>query len=179
MPDVPILRQMGRSNRLSAGNYHLVKRTALLEFGIAIPAEFTNPARSGIEAYDDTALNMFHEEGSPGAAKTDAPGFRLVHCSLRRFDDLLMIIRTTPLYYKARRLYKVCLEQNFSLFATAQFYMEVVVSAPYTTYCNFLPVISATISQYDKPLDRLKHLGFRRFACTLRQSILKSSSSLM
>jgi len=81
---------MGRSNRLSAGNYHLVKRTTLLEFGIAIPAEFTNPARSGIEAYDDTALNMFHEEGSPGAAKTDAPGFRLVHCSLRRFDDLLI-----------------------------------------------------------------------------------------
>jgi hypothetical protein len=66
MPDVPILRQMGRCNGLSTGNYHLVKRTTLLKFGIAIPAEFTNPARSGIEAYDDTALNMFHEEGSWG-----------------------------------------------------------------------------------------------------------------
>jgi len=66
MPDVPVLRQVSRSNRLSAGSYHLVKRTALLKFGIAIPAEFTNPARSGIEAYDDTALNMFHGDGSWG-----------------------------------------------------------------------------------------------------------------
>jgi hypothetical protein len=66
MPDVPILRQMGRCNGLSAGSYHLVKRATLLKFGIAIPAEFTDPARSGIEAYDDTALNMFHEEGSWG-----------------------------------------------------------------------------------------------------------------
>src|SRR6267154_4726827 len=36
MPDVPVLRQVSRSNRLSAGSYHLVKRTTQLKFGIAI-----------------------------------------------------------------------------------------------------------------------------------------------
>jgi len=37
-----------------------------------------------------TLRSICSTKKAPGAAKMDAPGFRLVHCSLRRFDDLLI-----------------------------------------------------------------------------------------
>jgi hypothetical protein len=55
---------MGRRNGLSTGSYHLVKRATLLKCGIQIPAEFANPAGSGIKADYDAALNVFHGDGS-------------------------------------------------------------------------------------------------------------------
>jgi len=59
--DVAILRQMGGSNRLATGGNHLVKRAALMELGVELPAEFTRPTGACVEAIDDGWINVFHE----------------------------------------------------------------------------------------------------------------------
>ena len=38
----------------------------MAELGIEVPAEFTRPTRTGVEAVDDGWVDVFHEELAPG-----------------------------------------------------------------------------------------------------------------
>jgi hypothetical protein len=65
---------MRRSTCFTAAGYHLVERAAMGELWVEFPAEFTRPAGAGVEAMDDGWVDVFHEEMTPGRARTDSPG---------------------------------------------------------------------------------------------------------
>jgi len=74
VPDVTVLGQMRRSTCFTAAGYHLVERAAMGELWVEFPAEFTRPAGAGVEAMDDGWIDVFHEEMTPGRARTDSLG---------------------------------------------------------------------------------------------------------
>jgi hypothetical protein len=74
VPNVSILGQMRGSACFTAAGHHLVEWTAMAELGIEVPAKFTGPARTGVEAVDDGWVDVFHEEPAPGMARKESPG---------------------------------------------------------------------------------------------------------
>jgi len=55
---------MGGSGSLSSGYDHLVKRVALVEVRVEILTKLTRPAGAAIEAAGESAIYVFHGEGS-------------------------------------------------------------------------------------------------------------------
>jgi hypothetical protein len=99
VPNIAILGQMRRSTSFAAAGYHLVERAAMREFRVEIPAEFTRPAGTCVEAIDDGCVNMFHEGLAPGRRSPIRPVCEAESQNSALADSLSVL--QPPLYYTA------------------------------------------------------------------------------
>ena len=86
MPNVAVLRYVGRRHRLSRGHHHLVERTAGGEVWVKLLAEFARPAGARIKSFYDGCINVFHTgssgRNSLGRSSSARPKVLGAHCDL-------------------------------------------------------------------------------------------------